>query len=136
MVEIGKRLVYPLSKVARRIKEKMPKSEYFMMVAMMALPTGIIIYLQFEKIEIVGIFLMATAMFAWLAGIFSLNREEKQRNADRDVTNNLIREGEHLATTIISELKGFRADMKELTDEIRKDRNGRNNSDKRDSTNL
>lgn len=114
----------------------MPKSEYFMMVAMMALPIGIIIYLQNEKIEIVGIFLMATAMLAWVAGILSLNKEEEQRRDDRAVTNNLIREGEHLATTIISELKGFRADMKELTDEIRKDKNGHNNSDKRDSTNL
>jgi hypothetical protein len=108
----------------------MPKSEYFMMVAMMALPTGIIIYLQHEKIEIVGIFFMATAMLAWLLGIFSLNNEEKQRRDDREVTNNLIREGERLATTIISELKGFKADMKELSSEVRKDRNERNDSNK------
>lgn len=86
----------------------MPNSEYFMMVGMMALPTGIIIFLKYGKYEVIGLGLVVIALVAWLAGIYAMHSEEKKRRDDRKVTNALIQRLDASMTTLISEIKGVR----------------------------
>ena len=124
------RLKASLKKLIGRVIEKMPKSEYFMMVAFMAIPLGVILLLQNEKLGMIGIAFIVAGMLSWLIGIPSLFREDKKRDANRKVTNNLIIRADALITAIINELQGLRSDINGLTDEIKKERNGRNDSDK------
>ena len=48
----------------------MSKSEYYMMVAVMALPVGLILFLEGEKVAGVG--MVAVGILSWIVGLLTL----------------------------------------------------------------
>ena len=49
---------------------EMSKSEYYMMVAVMVLPVGLILFLEGEKVAGVG--MVAVGILSWIVGLLTL----------------------------------------------------------------
>ena len=121
-----------LKRIVGRIK-KMHHSEYYMMVAIMAMPLGFGFLIQGGKVYWFGVFFLVFGMVAWVAGLLTLTSEAKQRRDDREVTNSLIKEARVDFTLIVTELKGLRSDIKDLGNEIRERKDGSDNPPRTDN---
>ena len=98
-----------LKRLIGRLKEKMSRAEYYMMVAVMAFPLGVIVYLEFEKLRVVGACMAILAILSWVLGLLTLQREEKRESLQRMVFYKLLED-------ILQELKGLREDKNEQND--------------------
>jgi hypothetical protein len=81
----------------------MKKSEYYMIIAMMAIPMGIILAVSFDKLRVEGIIMTAFGMLVWLFGINFLNKENKQERLEKAAFYTLLKQ-------IYEELKNLRGD--------------------------
>jgi hypothetical protein len=77
------RLTTSLRQFVGRIKSIMKKTEYYMVIAMMAIPLGIILMITVDNFKNEGIFLTVFGMLAWLGGIYFLNKENKQYQREK-----------------------------------------------------
>lgn len=105
----------------------MNRSEYFMTVAVMSIPLGVLLLIELDDIWWIGACFMATGMLAWIVGMFSMQIENKHKDNDRMVTNHLITEARMDIVAIINGLSRVNENTQNLIDEIRRDRNERNN---------
>ncbi|MFC1928543.1 hypothetical protein ACFLXK_02935 [Chloroflexota bacterium] len=101
------KLTSMLRKIVGRIR-KMAKSEYFMIIVALFIPLGLLLSLQDEKYKIVAFIFLFAGLAAWVFGIYALRLEEKQKEADRRVTNNIVH-------ALLTELRGLREDIKNFS---------------------
>lgn len=111
---MSKKLTHLLGKIVGRIGKYM--DAVFMTMGGILVPLGFFLLVARPDIESYGILAVIFGLACWVFAFLLVRQSERlkelQRQADREVTNNLVKRADTLAITLINEIKGLRQDLR------------------------